>query len=445
MDDLKQNVRSFTDRLKHSTGLKILIIAVILGILQIPSCMVRDAVAERQNLQKSAEREVAEKWGKMQTVAGPFILQTTRCTRQGDKDRRPQTFTRQSVRLPGSLAETAELKTEVRYRGLFQVVLYRAKIHIRGVVELPSAQNALPSEPGVTEQPLPPVLVLGVSDVRGITARSATVDGAPAECLPGVPHNPVASGGFRIVPKTPLVPGRKHDVDVTLELNGSSGLRFLPLGRDNKTAITADWGSPSFNGAFLPRERKIAAKTFSGGWFVTDLNRSYPQSFEAGEFKVADSAYGVDLFLPAGVYAQVMRAVRYSVLFILLSLLAYFFAEIAVKGWAHPVQYLLTGLATVMFYALLLSLGEHIGFDRAYLAAAVATAGMAAAYSGAVFGRKKVACAVGAAMLAAYALLFVMLKLEDYALLCGTLVLFLLLAALMKITSHINVRRTDAE
>jgi len=367
---------------------------------------------------------------------------TSRCTVPAAEKRAARSYSNRFIHLPEDLTAQAELKTEVRYRGLFQVVLYRAQIHITGQVKVPADRTDFPPDDGVQEKPMTPVLILGVSDVRGISARTAKVNGEPAACLPGVPANKLAASGFRIVPKTPVAAGQVLDVDVTLELSGSSGVRFLPLGRDNRTSVAADWGSPSFNGAFLPRERKIEAKSFTGEWHITDLNRDYPQTFPDGAYKTEKSSYGVDLFLPAGVYAQVNRAVRYSVLFILLSLLAYFFAEIAVKGWAHPVQYLLTGLATVMFYALLLSLGEHIGFNAAYVVSALAAAGLSAAYSGAVFGRKKVACVIGAAMLAAYGVLFVMLKLEDFALLCGTVVLFLLLAVLMKLTGHIN--RTNA-
>lgn len=443
MSELKDTVRNCTETVKRSTALKIVLIAVILGLLQIPSCMVREAVGERQIRQLSAENEVAEKWGGLQTVAGPFLLQEIRCTVPAKEKQAARTYSDRYIHLPEDLTTQAELRTEIRYRGLFQIVLYRAQIHIAGQVKVPADRTDFPPDDGVQEKLLPPVLVLGVSDVRGIAARTAKVNGEPAACLPGVPANKLAASGFRILPKTPVAAGQVLDVDVTLELSGSSGVRFLPLGRDNRATVAADWGSPSFNGAFLPRERKIEAKSFTGEWHITDLNRDYPQTFADGTQKTEKSSYGVDLFLPAGVYAQVNRAVRYSVLFILLSLLAYFFAEIAVKGWAHPVQYLLTGLATVMFYALLLSLGEHIGFNAAYIVSSLATAGLAAAYSGAVFGKKNVAFVIGAAMLAAYGLLFVMLKLEDFALLCGTVVLFLLLAVLMKLTGHIN-RREDA-
>jgi inner membrane protein len=225
-----------------------------------------------------------------------------------------------------------------------------------------------------------------------------------------------------------------------LALGGTGALHFLPLGDETRVAITSDWASPSFVGAFLPGERTVGARGFTAEWRVLDLGRGYPSSWKRSEAPqaVAASAFGAELITPVGIHEATMRAAKYAVLIIGLTFVAYFLFELFAALRLHPLQYLLIGMANCVFYLLLLALAEHIGFGPAYVASAVAATALITSYSGAVLASLRRAAPIGGLLTALYGYLYVTLKAEDFALLFGALGVFAALSAFMYLTRRID-------
>jgi inner membrane protein len=225
---------------------------------------------------------------------------------------------------------------------------------------------------------------------------------------------------------------------VLVELDGSPQLQFLPLGRITNVELSSAWRDPSFCGAFLPDSHEISEDGFSAHWKVLDLNRSYPQRWQDTAYQTRASAFGVELMFPVDGYHKTSRTTKYAILFIALTFLSLFMTEILTRRRVHPVQYLLVGFALCVFYSLLLALMEHVGFGRAYLVSAAATVLLIGGYTRAVLGGWAMAALIGGIVTAIYAYLYVVLQLEDYALLMGSGGLFVALALVMYLTRRID-------
>ena len=250
------------------------------------------------------------------------------------------------------------------------------------------------------------------------------------------------AGVHTMVPIAPVSASSQNSYtfEFGLELKGSSLLHFTPVGRETKVKIHSNWTNPSFRGAFLPDTRKITEKDFNAEWKVLHLNRKYPQMWKDNQFSHAlgESAFGVNLLLPSDHYAKSDRTVKYSFVLIALTFMVFFFMEILNKKKVHPFQYILVGLALCIFYSLLLSFAEHFNFDKAYWIAAVMTIALIGMYTIAIFKDKKYALLVTGILVVLYMFVFVVVRLQDYSLLIGSLGLFTALATVMYLSRQID-------
>jgi inner membrane protein len=323
-------------------------------------------------------------------------------------------------------------------------------------------------------------VALGLSDLKGIrSGLRLRWDGQPRTFEPGVPDSnvlpvgsaptvstqvstvvqeraryskynsddenstsgPAANGLNALVP----LPDEKtltqrHTFAFDLDLNGSTGLLQAPLGRQTTLHLSAPWADPSFIGAFLPVQRTLGGQQFAADWRVFHLNRNYPQHWRTTEARpnVDDSTFGVRLLVPVNEYQKTMRAAKYALLPLALTFLVFFFVEILNRRRIHPFQYLLVGLALVIFYVLLLALSEQMPFDAAYGLAALTIVGLVTAYAAASFRQRQPTLATAGVLTLVYGFVFVVLQLQDYALLVGSLGLVVVLAAVMFLSRNIN-------
>jgi inner membrane protein len=237
--------------------------------------------------------------------------------------------------------------------------------------------------------------------------------------------------------------GERIPFSLSVSLAGSSGLRMMPFGRQTRLALRSTWASPSFSGAFLPESRRVGKDGFNATWNVSHYGRSFPQSWSSVQTAslasaINGSAFGVDFVQPVDVYQQTERSVKYGALFLVLTFVTFFLFELFQPIRVYPVQYLMVGSALCLFYVLLLSIAEQLAFGVAYLVAAGATVTLLGSYAAAVL-RSKGRAAVFAGVLALlYGYLFVLLQAEDYALLLGSIGLFLILALVMLITRRVD-------
>jgi inner membrane protein len=402
-----------------------LLLVVLTLALKIPLDLVGSVVADRQGYQNEAIKNIQASWGKAQTFVGPRML-----VPQKDKP----TYDRVTL-LPQKLVINGEMMPEQRRRGLFAVTVYRASLDVVAEFDIrePSTGDSELDWSGAR-------LLMGVGEDRSLSAETVEVDGKPVEWSADG-SGPNASLKALIGPAV----GPRDTVTVRFRVGfaGSGRLSLAPLGKHTEATIVSSWRSPSFVGPYLPTNQTVGREGFRATWMASSLGRGYPQLWgPAGETiyagPILDSAFGVTLVNPIDAYRETDRAIKYGVLFIGLTLAACLLFELATGTRPHPLQYGLIGLSLCVFYLLLLSLSEQIGFGTAYLVSAAAVAGQAAIYTGAVQRRLVPGLAFGAFLAVLYGALYALLQLEDVALLGGSLLLFAMLSLAMWFTRNLH-------
>ena len=227
-----------------------------------------------------------------------------------------------------------------------------------------------------------------------------------------------------------LLPEAIIDFSLTIPIKGAGNLKFSPVGQTTNVALNSDCPTPSFQGNYLPDERQVNDAGFQASWKVLAINRNYPQVIY-DRSKITESTFGVELKVPVEQYLQTNRAIKYAFLIILLTFAAVFFIEMRKDTPIHPVQYLLVGIALIVFYTLLLSFSEHIGFGYAYLISSIMTIGLIVAFMSSVTNNRKTGLGIGGLLTLLYAFIYVLLQLESYALLVGSIGIFVVLGIAM--------------
>lgn len=455
---------------RKSVTLKMVAIGAIVLVLLVPMLLLDGLIDERERLRDGARREVAAQWGQDQTIGGPVLtVPYTFSERTGDAGNATvQTSTRYVHLFPDRLDVRGTMTPQVRTRGIFRVVLYNARLELAG--RFPALDAAALGVPAGALRPDEAFVQIGLSDMAGIRdVVRLRWGGATREADPGIVTQDVFSSGVS-VPVRLAAPGDSSGTafSVALNLNGSGSLGVLPVGKETRLSLRAPWDTPRFAGAFLPERRTVADSGFVAQWRVLNLNRNYPQAFlgafgrptdldldqygldartsypESGyEPDVASmggqpSAFGVQLLLPVDEYQKTARAAKYGMLFVFLTFLTFFFVEVLGDRRIHPVQYLLVGFAVTLFYLLLLAFAEYVPFDGAYALAAAAILSLVTLYARAVFGEWRLAGLVGGLLAVFYGYFYVLLQMEAYALLFGSLGLLTTLAAVMYLSRKVN-------
>lgn len=422
-------------RLKSSVVIRMLIIGFLVLALLIPTLFVQGLVSERESRRNSALEEVGQKWGTAQTVVGPIL--NVPFKRIVKDDRGARSISLDYVRvLPEKLIARATLQSDLRYRGIYEVIVYSSNLLLTGEFASPDV-----SELDVAPENLlwkDAFLTLGVSDLKGLKeVTSFTWNGNDLAVRPGARAiSGVKHGISARVPAGAATGSTTFALE--LNLNGSAELRIAPVGRETRVRMEGSWGEPSFVGDFLPEKREIGKETFAAEWKVLHLNRNYPQQWVGDMYDVAPSAFGTRLLLPIDEYTKTDRAVKYAIMFIALTFLAFFMSEVLTRVVLHPIHYTLVGLALVLFYLLLLSLSEQMSFNISYIIASAAVVSLVSLYSRAVAARTAVAGVMAGVLVFLYAFLFVLLQLQDYALLLGSVALFVILALVMYLTRTLD-------
>ena len=436
MENKQQDAQtSIFGRNRHFT--KALIIGALSFLLIIPTWMIQSLVSERQSRQEEATTEVGAKWGGQQTITGP-ILTIPYISSEKDDSNRIIKVTRYAHFLPEDLTINGELMPEKRYRSFYEVVVYNSKIHFDG--------NYAPIDNQVLNIAKENMLLkdayicLGITDLRGIEEQIKLNWNATTSYFnSGVTSNDVMTTGINAVIPLSIdgVSNFKFSFDLTLK--GSQKIFFAPVGKETKVTLKSKWDSPSFDGAFLPDSREVNPTTgFTAFWKVLHLNRKYPQSWLGANNDIDQTTFGVNLFLPTDHYKKTMRTAKYAFLLIILTFLVFFFVEILQRQAVHPFQYLLIGLALCVFFALLLAFSEHINFNIAYGIASVMTIGLITVYTWSILKDRRLATMIGGVLVILYGFIFTIVQLKDYALLIGSIGIFVALSLVMYLSRQID-------
>ena len=425
----------FIERAGKSIGLRLIAAVLITLVLMIPLAIIGELVNDRSVTRDETVSNIGNEWSGPQTLLGPVIVVPYSSSEYvSGTTGEPLATVRHAFFLPDTLTITGTVEPEIRYRGIYQTILYTADLTISGVFPEADFSGWSVSEEDIRWQEA--FMAYGITDMRGIkeevllTWSDSTL--AFESGMQGA--NVLAPAGV----STQIVANEPNEFSFSLKLDGNDRLMFIPAGKTTRVNLSSSWPSPSFLGAFLPDDRSISEDGFSASWQILDLNRPFGQSWrgENDGLLLTESAFGLSLYPPVDQYRKTQRSTRYGFLLVGLTLLAFFLIELRIGLRAHPFQYILVGLDLCLFFLMLLSLGEHMAFNYAYLISGIATIGLAALYAGSIYRSRRIGLLTGGILVLLYTFIFMLLQLQDYALLAGSIGLFLLLALTMYLTRN---------
>jgi inner membrane protein len=417
---------------KHATSIKLASIIAVALLLMIPKEMIQSTLNERQQRNIEAYNEAAKAWGGEQHIGGLILYVPVIYTGQDGKE-----STKYLHVLPESMELNSVISPVRRYRSIYEFVFFdtensvKGRFVLRGVADYNSGEGLIKWSEAK--------LVMGIDSMEGISQAVRVAFGNEELVLEqGITCKDIFSTGISSKVQIFHEPEKIIDFSYKIDLRGSGQLSFIPVGRTNAITLTSDWKDPCFSGSFIPVLSNIGESGFTAEWKVIDLNRNYPQFWLDGNYKeqIGASGFGVKLINPIEDYFKIFRAVKYLFLFIVLTFAMFFLIETVRKQKIHPIQYLLSGSAITIFYILLLSISEHLVFDIAYGVSALAVSVMLCLYSISVLKSIRSGFLTGSAFIVLYAFLFLLLKNQDYALLLGSIGLFLSLGFIMYATKN---------
>lgn len=423
--------------------LKSIAIGVITLLLLIPIKMVESLIEEREQTAKSAMSDVFEQWGDEQLIIAPMIQYDWRLhyIRKENEKEEIEYYNRKVTLLPENLHISGAVNSQQLKRGIYEIVTYNSPLEITGDFVF-TGGNIEDIEQNVLNESVK----IAISDIKGITEEVKLTLGNDTYTLTPNGESILSTKEFAAninLKKWTL--GEKVPFKMILNLKGSQALKFLPIGKETVVSLTSNCHTPSFCGNFLPTTREVKEDGFESEWKISYVNRSYPQVMigDIDEDGMRESEFGVNLLIPVQHYQKTLRCVKYAELFVILTFVLFFFIEIIQKRKVHPLQYTLVGLALTLFYSLLLSMSEHIGFVSSYWISAIMTVVLITLYSAGVLKIRKTAAYIGAALFGLYTYIFILIRMETYALLAGSLGLFVILAVLMYLSQRINWSKAE--
>ncbi len=427
--------------LKTNVYFKVGTIIIIGLLLLIPTAMIMNLISERENTQKVAIKEVSSKWGGEQTISGPFIsvpyIRYIKQYSQTDTTTKYVLVKDYIHFLPTDLKINGTISPEQRYRGIYEIVVYNSKLNISGIFNKVKFENLdIPLKDIQFDKA---IVSVGINDLRGIEKQiNLNWNDTNISFNSGVITNDIISSGINAPVNLANNDSSSYKFSFDLELKGSQLLYFMPVGEVTDVNISSTWNNPSFNGAFLPDSRTIAETGFSANWNILHLNRNYPQMWIGNNVKIDSSAFGIDLIMPVDNYQKSMRSIKYAILFIVFTFIVFFFVEVLNKIFIHPIQYSLVGLALILFYTSLLSISEHLDYNIAFLISAISTLLLIIGYVKAIIKSNLITFIIAGILSILYSFLFVIIQLQDYSLLIGSIGIFLILAFVMYFSRKID-------
>jgi len=416
---------------KESVALRIILIASIIILLIIPLLMVQSLITDRQVYRQEAVNEISKSWASKQSIAGPMITVSHKIEKTDSKGNKYFVI-KDDYYLPETLKIDVEVVPEKRYKGIYEVMLYKSKIKMSGSLNLSKLKEKFPDEKFDESY-----ISFNISDLRGIQKDAElNLNGKKYKLIPGLKDKVFHNGFYSDLDLS------KQDLtqnfDIELELNGMENLEFVPLGKFTEVNMKSSWNNPSFEGAFLPLSREITEDGFTAQWKVNYFNRSYPQEWENQTYDPFPSAFGVKLLVPVDEYQKTMRTSKYGLMIIILTFLSFFMIELFSKKVIHPIQYLLVGLALIIFYSILLAISHYILFQYSYLISSLLIIALIGFYARSIYQSNQISIVISGMLMMFYGFMYVILQLQDYSLLIGTIALFIILAAIMFFTRKIN-------
>lgn len=431
--------------MQKSLLIRLLIIAALILILMIPLQMIEGVVRQRQYLQHQVEDTIAASSSGAQRLAGPLLVvpYTEReivvsVNDKGHEKMETVTHSRKIIFVPARLRYDVSAKIEPKYKGIYKALTYRTDGQWKAEFEIPKNLGlALDPKSFTVSQAY---LAVGVTDVRGLNGTPKMLwNGQPLTIANGTNTDVLGDGLHALAPMGDVLQTNRYEAIINLNVAGLGSLAVAPLAASTTVNLTTNWPHPNFGGRFLPQSKTVTDSGFSATWEVSHLaSRNISLLQNPISEKLPLETFDVSFIEPANIYLQAERAVKYGVLFIVLTFATFFVLETLREIRIHPMQYAFVGLALAIFFLLLVSLSEHILFIYAYLIASAACVPLISYYLFHVLGSRARGLWFGLKLALLYAILFVLLQSEDNALVMGSIVLFIVLGLVMVLTRKLN-------
>lgn len=420
-------------------------VLILMALLLIPLEMIGGLVTGRQHLQTQVESTVAASFAGPQRAIGPLLVIpyiereiAVSTDAQGRELKRTIEHQREVLFVPERLSYEGAAEVEAKYKGLYKALVYQTKGVWRAQFEVPANLGLDISQASVTIGNA--YLAFGLCDVRGLrSAPQVSWETQPLTVSNGAKLGGLGDGFHAEIGRLDVRAAHRFQTVIDMDLAGMRSLAFAPVGKTTVVQLRATWPHPNFGGRFLPHSKRIDEHGFTASWEVSHLASKNDELLKRGlkEPQLLET-FDVSFIEPVNIYQQAERAVKYGVLFVALTFAAFFLFEILKDLRIHPLQYGLVGLAQAVFFLLLVSLSEHVPFPMAYLAASAACVLLIGYYLSHVLGGKWRGVAFAAKLAVLYGVLYGLLLSDDNALVLGSLLLFLALAAIMVLTRRVD-------
>jgi len=446
MEHETEQPTGFMGWLKESVTVKLIFIGILILVLLIPSSMVNNIINERADRQEEVIKDISYNFSGSQQIKGPVLVIPYKAQVK-DVDQTGKSIIKEEIQnlyiLPDDLNIKAALNSEIMHRGIFDAIVYKTVIKISGNFTKADLNSA-----GINSDQLlldKAKVTFSISDLKGLKTNPVLNIGTQTLiATPTYNNHALFTDGLQVAINLTGINTDNLPFNYTLDLNGSDELSFLQLGKTTDVEVSSNWNSPSFDGRSLPDSRKISDSGFNAHWRMLYYNRPFPQQWAADDTllnsgaKQQEATFGVKLRLPVDEYQKTTRTSKYSILIILLTFVSLFLTELIRKQKIHSFNYILIGAAMIIYYTLLLSFSEQIGFNAAYLIASVATVALIATFIASLLKNKLAALLFSLILSVFYIFIFVIIQLEDFALMIGSIALFIIVALLMYFSRKIN-------
>ena len=457
MDTTKN--KGFAHWIRTSITARMLMVGCIILVLLIPLIFIKELIRERSVRQQDVVQEVSELWGEEVLFMGPVLkipyrtyTESTKLVGDTKKVITERTSkTNYAYFFPDDLKLDANVDAIKKERGIYETSVFSTTIDFSGSFSRPDfVQQDVRPEDIIWEKA---TIVMKTSNLKGIK-NQITMQLKDSEIVFLPRYRKSSSDAIyhpeyvtmhelqsSFLEQKDLFSSNTISFSSSMMVNGSSRMRFVPIGKQTKLHMTSNWKDPSFTGNFLPEEdgeKQVNENGFTANWKVLQTNRQFEQSFFGSLPDLTEFSFGIEFLVPIDEYQKSERSVKYGYLVIALTFLVFFILQTLSKIYIHPFQYLMIGLALVMFYTLLISISEHQNFLRAYLIAGSSVVALISLYSRSILKSSKFVLLIFASLSALYAFIFVIIQLESYSLLVGSIGLFLILATVMMASRKID-------
>jgi inner membrane protein len=405
------------------------IILALLLIFLIPAHQIRELILEREQQLQEVEKEVKAKWASDQQVNGPVLVIPYLERYPGASNAKKKIYL-----LPEQLRINGEIVPETKHRGIYEVMLYRGQLKLEGnFAKLPYTDLQINPDSILWNEAY---LAIGLSDFRGLMEEiRINWNGQQTNAIASRPDDGLFREAF--VAPVSLAMDESPRFSFNMSVKGSGKILFTTIGKTTEVKLASSWKDPSFIGTDLP-QHEITDSGMVANWRAMAHSRPFPQAWANTSYATKTAAVGMELFIPVNTYQKTYRTVKYASLLIILTFVAFFVVETITKKSVHPLHYALVGIALLLFYTLLLALSEHILFNASYLIASLATIALIGWFASAILGGRKWGLLMSVVLTLLYSYIFSILQLQDFALLLGSIGLFIALAVVMYLVRKMN-------